>query len=109
MAKKKEEKGKKDKKKAKKKGEKGGKKKQRLFPTNINFKGNPAPSAGLPFFFGRLSGNYKMMKLMAAVNDLEQIGDVIEVSLVDPGEKRVRKLVLTIKSVFVIRMNIVSV
>ncbi len=28
---------------------------------------------------------------MAAVNDLEQIGDVIEVSLVDLGEKRVRK------------------
>jgi len=33
----------------------------------------------------------KMMKLMAAVNDLEQIGDVIEVSLVDLGEKRVKK------------------
>ena len=46
---------------------------------------------------------------MAAVNDLEQIGDVIEVSLVDPGEKRVRKLILTIRSAFVIRMNIVSV
>lgn len=28
---------------------------------------------------------------MAAVNDLEQIGDVIEVSLVDLGEKRVKK------------------
>ena len=33
----------------------------------------------------------KMMKLMAAVNDLEQIGDVIEVSLVDLGEKRIKK------------------
>jgi len=33
----------------------------------------------------------KMMKLMTAVNDLEQIGDVIEVSLVDLGEKRVKK------------------
>jgi len=33
----------------------------------------------------------KMMKLMAAVNDLEQIGDVIEVSLVDLGEKRLKK------------------
>ena len=33
----------------------------------------------------------KMMKLMAAVNDLEQIGDVIEVGLVDLGEKRVKK------------------
>ena len=64
MAKKKDEKKKKDndKKKAKKKkkGKKGGKKKQRLFPAKINLKGNPAPSAGLPFFFGRLSGNYKI-------------------------------------------------
>ena len=62
MAKKKDEKKKKgnDKKKAKKKkkGKKGGKKKQRFFPANINFKGNPAPSAGLPFFFGRLSTEY---------------------------------------------------
>lgn len=58
MAKKKEEKAKKDKKKAKKKEKKGKKKKQRLFPANINFKGNPANSAGLPFFFGRLSGEY---------------------------------------------------
>jgi len=33
----------------------------------------------------------KMMKLMAAVNDLEQIGDVIEISLVDLGEKRIKK------------------
>jgi len=33
----------------------------------------------------------KMMKLMAAVNDLEQIGDVIEVSLVDLGDKRIKK------------------
>ncbi|MGD8713040.1 MAG: Na/Pi cotransporter family protein [Desulfobacterales bacterium] len=33
----------------------------------------------------------KMMKLMGAVNDLEQMGDVIEVSLVDLGEKRVKK------------------
>jgi phosphate:Na+ symporter len=32
-----------------------------------------------------------MMKLMAAVNDLEQIGDVIEISLVDLGEKRLKK------------------
>ncbi len=59
MAKKKKDK-KKDKKKEKKgKKKKGGKKKQRLFPADINFKGNPAPSAGLPFFFGRLSENYK--------------------------------------------------
>ena len=51
--KKKEEKTKKgkDKKKAKKKGKKGGKKKQWLFPTNINFKGNPAEGAGLPLKF----------------------------------------------------------
>ena len=33
----------------------------------------------------------KMMKLMAAVNDLEHIGDVIEVNLVDLGEKRIEK------------------
>jgi phosphate:Na+ symporter len=33
----------------------------------------------------------KMMKLMETVNDLEEIGDVIEVSLVDLGEKRVKK------------------
>ncbi|MGD8661826.1 MAG: Na/Pi cotransporter family protein [Desulfobacterales bacterium] len=33
----------------------------------------------------------KMMKLMETVNDLENIGDVIEVSLVDLGEKRVKK------------------
>jgi len=33
----------------------------------------------------------KMIKLMGAVNDLEQIGDVIEVSLVDLGEKRIKK------------------
>ena len=33
----------------------------------------------------------KMIKLMAAVNDLEQIGDVIEISLVDLGEKRIKK------------------
>ena len=33
----------------------------------------------------------KMMKLMGTVNDLENIGDVIEVSLVDLGEKRVKK------------------
>ena len=63
MAKKKEEKAKKKKAKKKdKKGKKkkGGKKKQRFFPAKINFKGNPTPSAGLPFFFGRLSGNYKI-------------------------------------------------
>ena len=65
MAKKKEKKAKKDKdkkkakKKAKKKEKKGKKKKQRFFPADINFKGNPTPSAGLPFFFGRLSGNYQ--------------------------------------------------
>jgi len=33
----------------------------------------------------------KMVKLMGAVNDLEHIGDVIEVNLVDLGEKRVKK------------------
>ena len=33
----------------------------------------------------------KMMKLMAAVNDLEHIGDLIEVSLVDLGERRIEK------------------
>ena len=67
MAKKKEKKAKKDKdkkkakkkaKKKEKKGKKGKKKKQRFFPADINFKGNPAPSAGLPFFFGRLNGEY---------------------------------------------------
>ena len=50
MAKKKEEKAKKDKDKKKaKKGKKGGKKKQKLFPSQLNFKGNPSRSAGLPF------------------------------------------------------------
>ena len=68
MAKKKEEKAKKDKakKKAKKKEKKGkkgqakkkAKKKQKLFPANVNFKGNPAHSAGLPFFLGKLSREY---------------------------------------------------
>ncbi len=33
----------------------------------------------------------KMVKLMGAVNDLEHIGDVIEVNLVDLGEKRLKK------------------
>ncbi len=33
----------------------------------------------------------KMMKLMETVNDLENIGDVIEVSMVDLGETRVKK------------------
>jgi phosphate:Na+ symporter len=33
----------------------------------------------------------KMIKLMETVNDLEHIGDVIEVSLVDLGEKRIKK------------------
>ena len=33
----------------------------------------------------------KMIKLMEAVNDLEHIGDVIEVSLADLGEKRIKK------------------
>jgi phosphate:Na+ symporter len=33
----------------------------------------------------------KMLKLMGAVNDLEHIGDVIEVNLVDLGEKRIKK------------------
>jgi phosphate:Na+ symporter len=32
-----------------------------------------------------------MMNLMETVNDLENIGDVIEVSLVDLGEKRIKK------------------
>ena len=58
MAKKKEEKAKKDKKKAKKKDKKGKKKKQSLFLANVIFKGNPAHSAGLPFFFGRSIGEY---------------------------------------------------
>ena len=63
MAKKKEAKAKKDKdkkkakkkeKKGKKKGKKGGKKKQKLFPPELNFKGNPAPSAGLPSFLDNI-------------------------------------------------------
>ena len=64
MAKKKEKKGKKDKdkkkakKKAKKKEKKVKKKKQRLFPADINIEGNPAKSAGLPFIFGKSSGEY---------------------------------------------------
>jgi phosphate:Na+ symporter len=33
----------------------------------------------------------KMVKLMAAVNDLEHIGDVIEVNLVDLGEQRIKQ------------------
>jgi phosphate:Na+ symporter len=33
----------------------------------------------------------KMVKLMGAVNDLEHIGDVIEVNLMDLGEKRIKK------------------
>ena len=33
----------------------------------------------------------KMMKLMAAANDLEHVGDVIEVNLVDLGEQRIKK------------------
>ena len=60
MAKKKEKKAKKDKdkKKAKKKEKKGKKKKQNLFLANVIFKGNPANSAGLLFFFGRSIGEY---------------------------------------------------
>ncbi len=33
----------------------------------------------------------KMLKLMGAVNDLEHIGDVIEVNLVDLGEQRIKQ------------------
>ncbi len=33
----------------------------------------------------------KMLKLMAAVNDLEHIGDVIEVNLVELGEQRIKQ------------------
>jgi phosphate:Na+ symporter len=33
----------------------------------------------------------KMLKLMGAVNDLEHIGDVIEVNMVDLGEQRIKK------------------
>ena len=63
MAKKKEEKAKKDKdkkkakkkaKKKEKKGKKGGKKKQKLFPPELNSKGNPARSAGLPSFLDNI-------------------------------------------------------
>ena len=33
-----------------------------MFPADINFKGNPAPSAGLPFFFDSLSGEQKIRR-----------------------------------------------
>jgi phosphate:Na+ symporter len=37
------------------------------------------------------SQTQKMVKLMGAVNDLEHIGDLIEVNLVDLGEQRIKK------------------
>ena len=37
------------------------------------------------------SQTHKMVKLMGAVNDLEHIGDLIEVNLVDLGERRIEK------------------
>jgi phosphate:Na+ symporter len=37
------------------------------------------------------SQTHKMVKLMGAVNDLEHIGDLIEVNLVDLGERRIKK------------------
>ena len=52
---------KKKKDKAKKKAKKKRRKKEIEIVSGLfNFKGNPAPSAGLPFFFGKLSGNYKI-------------------------------------------------
>ena len=83
MAKKKEEKAKKDKekKKAKKKEKKGKKKKQRFFVADVNFKGNPASSAGLPFFC-RPTGRKTKNPATAHAKDLQirrtQIGPKLQ-------------------------------